>query len=182
MADKRSMLQALNDISQKIKAMSNGAEVAFNSEPSAMKNLQAQINQHEEERLKYLQSRLSDYFDPLTQDIEKDEEDLLKAYNLFIQLMEVNKTAGDNTTHLKSYLLTSSICRKSEYTSELPSENFSLLRLWFAAKNPESAFVPELVPVENAPGTFALDFIDIDMWQYTSFEKEIISFLNVENL
>ena len=182
MADKRSMLQSLNTFSQKIKAMSNGAEFTINSEASAMKNLQAQINQQEEERLKYLQSRLSEYFEPVTQAIEKDEDDLLKAYNLFIQLMELNKTAGDNTTHLRSFLLTSPICRKSEYTAELPSESFSLLRLWFAANNPDAEFVPDLVQMENAPGTFALDFIDIDMWQYTSFEKEIISLLKVENL
>ena len=93
MADKKSMIQSLNDLSQKIKAMSNGAEVRIQSDSSAMKNLQTQINQQEEERLKYLQSRLSDYFEPLTQDIEKDEEDLLKAYNLFCQMMELNKTA-----------------------------------------------------------------------------------------
>ena len=181
MVDKKSMLQALNDFSQKIKTMSNGGQVTLNPEPSAMKNLQTQINQQEEDRLTSLQTRFSEYLDPVTQDIEKDEEDLLKAYELFVKLVELNKTAGDNSTHLKSFQLTSPLCRKTEYTAELPSESFSLLRLWFVARNPEAAFVPEIVQTANSPDSFTLDFIDIDMWQQTSFEKEVISLLKVEN-
>lgn len=141
-----------------------------------------QINQQEVDRLTSLQTRFSEYLDPVTQAIEKDEEDLLKAYELFVKLVELNKTAGDNSTHLKSIQLTSPLCRKPEYTAEFPSENFSLLRLWFLAKNPEAAFVPEIVEQVNNPGAFLLDFIDIDMWQQTAFEKEVLALLKVENL
>ncbi len=182
MADKKSMLQALNAFSRKMKTMSDGGQVTFHSEPSAMKNLQLQIKQQEEERIEALQTRFSEYLEPVTQAIEKDEEDLLKAYELFTQLLALNKNAGDNTTHLKSYQLTSPLCRKPEYTAEFPSENFSLLRLWFLAKNPEAAFAPEIVEQVNNPGSFLLDFIDIDMWQQTAFEKEVLALLKVENL
>ena len=181
MADKKSMLQALNAFSRKMKAMSDGGQVTFNPEPSAMKNLQTQINQQEEDRLSYLQSCFSEYLEPVTQAIEKDEEDLLKAYKLFIQLVELNKTAGDNLTHLKNFQLTSPLCKKSEYTAELPSESFSLLRLWFLAKNPDAAFVPEIIQQANSPDSFLLDFIDIDIWQQTSFEREVIALLKVEH-
>ena len=174
MADRKSMLQTLNDFSKKMHAMAQGAEVSFQKEASSMENLQTQINQQEEEHIKSLQSRFSEYLNPVTQDIEKDEDDLIKAYKLFCQLVELNQTAGDKTTHLKSFQLTSPLCRKAEYTSAVPSESFSLLRLWFVVNNPEAVFVPEMVQLENAPGTFALDFIDIDMWQQTSFEKVII--------
>ena len=174
MAEKRSMIQTLNEFSQKIQALSQGAEVSFYEKISDSSKLQAQINQHEEERFTYLQSRFSEYLNPLTQDVEQDEENLMKAYQLFLKLQELNKTDGDSATHLKSYLLTSPLCRKSEYTA-LPSESFSLLRLWFIVNNPDAAFVPEIVAMENAAGSFALDFIDIDMWQQTSFEKEIIN-------
>ena len=174
MADKRSMIQTLNEFSQKIQALSQGAEVSIYEKTSDSSRLQAQINQHEEDRQKYLKSRLAEYFNPLTQDVEQDEENLMKAYQLFLKIQEINKTDGDSATHLKSYLLTSPLCRKAEYTAE-HSENFSLLRFWFAVNNPETAFVPEIVEMENTPGTFALDFIDIDMWQQTSFEKEIIN-------
>ncbi len=174
MAEKRSMIQTLNEFSQKIQALLQGAEVSFYEKISDSSKLQTQINQHEEERLSYLQSRFSEYLNPLTQDVEQDEENLMKAYQLFLKLQELNKTDGDSATHLKSYLLTSPLCRKSEYTV-LPSESFSLLRLWFIVNNPDAAFVPEIVAMENAAGSFALDFIDIDMWQQTSFEKEIIN-------
>ena len=74
MADRKSMIQTLNDFSKKIQAMSLGAEFSFQKETSAMKSLQNQINQHEEDRLSYLQSRFSEYLNPVTQDIEQDEE------------------------------------------------------------------------------------------------------------
>jgi hypothetical protein len=80
-----------------------------------------------------------------------------------------------SSTHLKSCLLTSPLCRKSEYIAACPSESFSLLRLWFIVNNPDAVFVPELVSLETAAASYALDFIDIDMWQQTSFEKEIIN-------
>ena len=140
MADKKSMLQALNAFSRKMKTMSDCGQVTLNQEPSAMKKLQTQINQQEEDRLASLQARFSEYLDPVTQAIEKDEEDLLKAYELFVKLVELNKTAGDNSTHLKSFQLSSPLCRKPEYTAELPSENFSLLRLWFLAKKSRGCF------------------------------------------
>lgn len=175
MADKRSMLQTLNDFSLKIKAMADGAEFSMQSGTSDMKKLQSQINQQEEEHLKNLQLRFSEYLNPLTQEIEQDEENLMKAYQLFLKLLELNKTDGDSVTHLKSYLLASPLCRKADYTAGIPSESFSLLRLWFVVNNPDAAFVPEIVEMENAPGTYALNFIDIDMWQQTSFEKEIIN-------
>ena len=174
MADKKSIAQTLNEFSRKITAMSNGAEFRVNAESNRMKNLQAQINLQEEERLNYLKARFSEYLEPITQNIEEDEEALMKAYSLFCQFNELNQNAGDRTTRLKSLSLMSPLCRKTEYTSELPSENFSLLRLWFIVKNPEALLVPEISEVETAPGTYVLDFIDIDMWQQNSFEKEII--------
>ena len=128
MADRKSIIQTLSDFSKKIQAMSQVAEVTFQKETSAMKSLQTYINQQEEERQKYLQSRLTEYMTPITQDIEADEENLMKAYNLFLKLHEINKTDGDSTTHLKSYLLTSPICRKTEYIASFPSENFSLFQ------------------------------------------------------
>ena len=179
MADTRpgklSIVQTLNAFSQKIKAMADGAEFTFQTAASDMTKLQAQINQQEAERFKNLQGRFSEYLNPMTQAIEQDEENLMKAYQLFLKLLELNKTDGDSSTHLKSYMLTSPLCRKSEYTGSVPSENFCLLRLWFLVNNPDAAFVPEITELENAPGSYALNFIDIDMWQPASFEKEIIN-------
>ena len=37
-------------------------------------------------------------------------------------------------------------------------------------------------PFASSTKTFALDFIDIDMWQQTAFEKEVLALLKVENL
>ena len=175
MADRKSIIQTLSDFSKKIQAMSHGAEVTFQKETSAMKSLQTYINQQEEERQRYLKSRFSEYLNPITQEIEADEENLMKAYRLSLKLQEINKTDGDSSTHLKSCLLTSPLCRKSEYIAACPSESFSLLRLWFLVNNPDAVFVPELVSLETAAASYALDFIDIDMWQQTSFEKEIIN-------
>lgn len=174
MLERKNITVTLNEFSKKMTALKKGADFFIRENTSEIKNLQEKINQDEEERINYLKSRFADYLEPVTKEVEEDEENLMKAYNLFCQINEITEKLTDRSTHLKSHLIASPLCCKSEYTSDLPSENFSFLRLWFLVKNPESNFVPEIVKLENIPESYAIDFIDIDMWYQTSLEKEIL--------
>ena len=173
MSDSSTIKNLLADFSQKLSAISEGADVRVNTELSATDKLQEQINLQEAERITLLRARLGEYIAPLTQDIEEDEENLLKAYKLYCQANELNQTAGDRTTHLKNLTITSPLCQKSEYTSDSPLNRFAYLRLWFLATNPDAFFVPEIIPSPAGAG-FLLDFIDVDMWKPTLLEKEIM--------
>ena len=165
--------ELLADFSGKLNALSEGADVRVNAAPSATDRLQEQINLQEAERTTLLRARLQEYISPMTQDIEEDEENLLKAYKLYCQANELNQTAGDRTTHLKSLTLSSPLCQKSEYTTDSPLNRFAYLRLWFLATNPDAFFVPEIIAAP-AGGGFLLDFIDVDLWKPTLLEKEIM--------
>ena len=174
MAENKTILQTLQAFSQKLDDFSQRGGTRIESqddEHANLKNLQNQINQQEEEKMAQLRSQFQEFTMPVTQDIEKDEEDLLKAYNLFCQLKELNETAGDRQTHLKSLALSSPICHKSEYTSE-GNNRFAYLRLWFLTTTPDTAYVPEITPNEN--GSFSLDFTELELWQPTTLEKEIM--------
>ena len=174
MADTKTISQTLLDFSKKLNDFSERGGVRItqaDSESGKLTKLQNQINQQEEEKMAQLRSQFQEFTMPVTQDIEKDEEDLLKAYNLFCQLKELNETAGDRQTHLKSLALSSPICHKSEYTSE-GNNRFAYLRLWFLTTTPDTAYVPEITPNEN--GSFSLDFTELELWQPTTLEKEIM--------
>ena len=173
MSEPETIKNLLSDFSQKLSAISDGADVRINETPSATDRLQEQINLQEAERATLLRARLQEYIAPLTQDIEEDEENLLKAYKLYCQANELNQTAGDRSTHLKNLTITSPLCQKSEYTSDSPLNRFAYLRLWFLATNPDAFFVPEIIPSPAGAG-FLLDFIDVDMWKPTLLEKEIM--------
>ena len=173
MSEPSNIKNLLTDFSKKLNALSEGADVRVNAAPSATDKLQEQINLQEQERITLLRARLGEYIAPMTQDIEEDEENLIKAYKLYCQANELNKTAGDRTTHLKDLTLTSPLCQKSEYTTDSLDNRFAYLRLWFLSTNPDAFFVPEIIPSPVGAG-FLLDFIDIDLWKPTLLEKEIM--------
>ncbi len=174
MVEKKSILQTIQDFTQKLEEFSqhNGVRIPQeNSETQKLTRLQQHINQQDEEKRALLRSQFQEFAMPVTQDIEKDEEDLLKAYELFCQLKSLNEQSGDRQTHLKSLALSSPLCHKSEYAAE-GSTRFALLRLWFLTTKPDAQFVPEIT--EDSNGSVALEFTDLDLWQPSSFEKEIM--------
>lgn len=174
MADSKNITQTLQAFSQKLKSFSQsdtGRIIPGKTDSTNLKNLQNQINRQEQEKMALLRSQLEEFLMPITQDIEKDEETLLKAYELYRQLKSLNEEAGDRQTHLKSLALSSPICHKTEYTSE-GSNRFAFLRLWFLSTIPDAAFFPEIIQESN--GSFALDFTDIELWQPSTLEKEIM--------
>ena len=177
MAEKKSILQTIQDFTQKLEEFKQHGGVRVpqdDSEAQKLSRLQMHINQQEEEKRAMLRSQFQEYVLPKTQDIEKDEEDLQKAYELFCQLKSLNEQSGDRQTHLKSLALTSPLCHKAEYSGgEIQGNNrFAFLRLWFLAAKPDAEFVPEIIVEED--GRAALEFTELELWQPTSFEKEIM--------
>ena len=177
MAEKKTILQTIQEFTQKLEEFSQRGGVRIpqaNSESEKLTRLQNQINQQDEEKMDRLRAQFLEFLEPMTQDIEQDEEDLIKAYELFCQLKSLNEQAGDRQTHLKSMAITSPLCHKGEYTGVGTSGNsrFAFLRLWFVTMKPDAQFVPEIT--ESVNGSFVLEFTDIELWQPASLEKEIM--------
>ena len=163
---------ALKDFAAKFsRARKEGSldEVKVESE---LKPLQESVEEYETRRIDTIKKQFDDFMNPVTQEIEKDEENLIKAYELYCKLVEACESAGDSGTMLRDYSLTSPLCKRVEYTS---GNCFLYLRLWFLQVTPDAKFVPEISAVPGgAVPSYVLTFIDKEMWQPTIAEKEIM--------
>ncbi len=184
--ERKTMGQALEAFSKKFAAAKaadpENPQDLIQKPESKMSLLQKQINEKEEEEVLLLKKQLEEFFQPRTQDIEKDQEDLTKAYNLYCQLVELNKTASDSETHLKDLSIISPLCKKSEYTAN--PQRFSLLRHWFLTTNPLALYVPLLEsrnPLEQGPQEYLLTFVDKEDYQASPFEKQLAILTELEN-
>lgn len=180
--EKKSISQSLAEFSKRLNEAKVSAASKTETEDGLIKkvksplsSLQDQINEREEERTEFLQKQFLEFTSPLTQDIEKDEEELLKAYNLFCQIHQVNQTTGDSKTHLKDLSITAPLCKKSEYSAN--PNRFSLLKLWFITQTQNLLFVPSL---EQTPEGAFLLFTEKDLWKPSLFEKEVLQAVNIK--
>lgn len=144
---------------------------------SELKPVQDSVEEYEARRVDAIKKQFDDFMNPVTQEIEQDEENLIKAYELYCKLVETCQVAGGNGTSLRDFSLTSPLCKRGEYTS---SDRFLYLRLWFLQVTPDAKFVPEIIAVPGgAVPVYVLNFIDRDMWQPGLAEKEILQVVQV---
>ncbi len=142
------------------------------------KLLQEEINRREEERTEKLRHKFEGFLEPRTPDIEEDEANLLKAYELFCKVNELCEAAAVESrgekgkARLRTMEISSPLCRRDDYTL---GEDMAFLRLWFLQKEPEAAFIPEFIRAEN--GQFYLDFTARELWAPGTLEKEILQSL-----
>lgn len=169
-----SVKQVINRFSKKFtRANANSPENLEQVNPvSQLHNAQEKIQEYEDLRIQSIKKQFTDFMTPITQEIEQDEQNLVKAYNLYCQLQELNSTAGDSLTHLRDFSLTSPLCKKVEYTS---GDLFLYLKIWFLIVTPDAKYVPELTYITTAAGTSCvLTFEEKEMWHPSIAEKEIM--------
>ncbi len=174
MAEKRNLAQSVAAFSNTFSKLTDEDKELQEPPLSKDKILQDEIIRRESEREEEIRRRFSDFIAPLTQDIEEDENNLLQAYELYRKLKEACENAADkkSTARLRSFEITSPLCKRDDYTL---GENMAYLRLWFLQKNPEAEVVPEFTRAEN--GQFYLEFTDRELWAPNSIEKEVLRIL-----
>ncbi len=139
---------------------------------SKLQGVQNSVEEYEARRIDAIKKQFDDFMNPVTQEIEADEANLIKAYDLYCKLLEACDSVGDSGTALKDFSLTSPLCKRVEYTT---GDRFLYLRLWFLQVTPDAKFVPEITAVQGgAVPSYVLTFIDKDMWQPGLSEKEIL--------
>lgn len=170
----KSVQQVINRFSKKFtRANANSPEILDQVNPVyQLHGAQEQIQEYENQRIQSIKKQFADFMTPITQEIEQDEQNLVKAYNLYCQLEELNSTAGDSLTHLRDFSLASPLCKKIEYTS---GELFLYLKIWFLTVTPDAKYVPDLTYITAASGsTCVLTFVEKEMWHPSIAEKEIM--------
>lgn len=171
MSERNNPIKVLNAFSRKFAKMSNDALDAQPAPVSKDKKLQDEINERETDRRSFLCHRFEDFAEPRTQDIEEDEDNLIKAYDFFCKLVEFceNEKSENQNIKMRTMELSSPLCRKADYTL---GEDSAFLRLWFLQKYPETSVVPEFTRADN--GQFYLSFTSRELWPPTPLEKEIL--------
>lgn len=149
------------------KFKNSGREEPVKSETPNHK-LQKQIDNFESDRKTRIERQYDSYKNPVSQQIEGDEENLIKAYNLFKGALDLNSASGDERTHLESLRVASPLTQKSEY---ITGSAFCFLRLWFLEAHADATHVP-VVAKHNE--NYFIEFIPKDEYQFTSMEKEIM--------
>lgn len=169
------MLKFMKDFSDKLSKFNESGQNERCKPLSNAQILQQKINIMEKERKQKLSSILNSYMDPFSRDIEEDEENLQKAYELFLAVFEANEKTGSGETRLLDFSIKSPLCAKDEYVSK---NHFSFLLIWFMKKNNNCCFVPQIVPYGK--NGFCLRFIDKDLYSPSAMEKELMSILDFE--
>ena len=171
MTEKINLAKSVAAFSKKFTKLNDEDKAQKEAPVTKDKILQDQINLRESEREEELRRRFSDFTEPRTQDIEEDEENLIKAYEFYCKLTEFceNEKSDNKNTKLRSMELSSPLCKKADYTL---GDEIAFLRLWFLQKVPETDVLPEFTRAEN--GVFYLTFTEREIWAPTPLEKEIL--------
>lgn len=106
-------------------------------------------------------------------EINEDEQNLLKAYNLFKTIKEANEKVGDGSTFIKVSEIKSPLTEKLRYTS---GGDFIYLQCWLRYEQGIRDFVPCIEEVENRLETsHRLDFFPARCYQFSWQEKEVVA-------
>ncbi len=152
----------------KLKNSSDNPQVLVSSENQKVQNL---VTSLEEERCYKILKNYNLYKNPVNQQIEEDEENLLKAATLYEHILSLEDSLGDCNTHLKDLRLTSPLCYKNDYTK---GNEFCFLRLWFLEFKSDFDYVP-ILSEENEK--YFIEFVHKDEYEFTSYEKEILQII-----
>lgn len=99
--------------------------------------------------------------------IEKDQQNLLCAYNLFKSLEELNAKNSDSETFVKSEIVTP-LTRNEKYTL---GDDFIYLACYLNFELKKADYVPYFE--RNADGSFALKFNKAEDARFSALQKDI---------
>nr|WP_318681632.1 hypothetical protein [uncultured Treponema sp.] len=167
----KTLSQSVSDFSKKLSRFNDAGktEPAIKMTPDAV--LQKKINDVEADRRDRFLRQYNCYSNPVSQQIEEDETNIISAYNLYKAALELNASSCNENTKLASLKISSSLCEKGEYVN---GGGFSFLRIWFL-KHEEGI---EYVPVITQDGEKRyLEFVPVDEYEFTRLEKEILQII-----
>ncbi|MCR4821516.1 MAG: hypothetical protein K5873_01425 [Treponema sp.] len=108
--------------------------------------------------------------------LDKDQQNLLKAYNLYKSCMEIDKENQDEIgqTYVKSVEIASPLSDKASYTS---GGQFIYLMAWLYFEQNCQDYIPFFSEKENH---FSLEFAKIASFQFDSHDQEIFDIIKAE--
>lgn len=101
--------------------------------------------------------------------IDDDQQSLLKAYNLFKSITEINEKLGDEQTFIARADIESTVCKKDSYTR---GGQFIYLQCWLMFAQHAADYIPVLE--ERKEGVFQLKFYKAETVHFLPKDTELI--------
>ena len=132
------------------------------------KILQLKINENLNDRISRIVGEYASFRIPASKSIEDDEESLVKCYQLFKSVLEINKSIGNGAVFVKSMEFESPFLKKECYVSK---KDFIYLQAWLFFEKKIKDFFP--VIVRERTGKVRLDFQEAEVHRFSGEEREI---------
>ena len=176
-----SITDALSNFSKKLSRFEQAENAEFVKPVSKDAQLQKKINLTEEEKIEKIRLEYQKYVNPVSKEIEEDEEAVLSALRIFkaaksAELAEVSQKKGEGLTAIHQMDFKSSLCQKQEY---FYGKNLIYLTYWLQTVHNESDWIPSIY--KNASGERFLEFVLAETKTYDYEENAILNILKTIN-
>lgn len=174
MIDPESQVKAFRDFEETLKRYNQSSSADKAPVPEiriASDRLQKTVRDLDydfEEKVKTIYKR---YIDAFSADIEKDEESLMKSYDLFRGFLSLNESCGDKDTYISGIKINSTVIKKTDYTKK---KYFIFLQAFFMFQKGIEDFIPCII--ETSSG-YVLEFLEQDGYKWTKEERRILDII-----
>lgn len=115
-------------------------------------------------------------FSAIAQQLEDDKKLLVRAYDLFVALVDLNRQLGDGGTFVKDFTIESPLTQRERYTI---GSDFVFLQFWLQWEAKRTDYVPVLRLARGQPG-WQLVFVPTASFSWTDWEVGVVQLLEEE--
>lgn len=115
-------------------------------------------------------------FSAIAQQLEDDKKLLVRAYDLFVALVDLNRQLGDQDTFVKDFIIESPLTQRERYTI---GSDFVYLQFWLQWEAKRTDYVPVLRLARGRPG-WQLVFVPSGSFSWTDWELNVVQLLEEE--
>ena len=134
--------------------------------------LKSRIAENEEEKRNRIIESYRAFKVPSSRGIEEDEEALLKAYELYKNLLEMQEKSRKDKVFIRRAEIYAPLCEKDFYFSD---EKIVFLIAWLRFEKNITDYVPAII--KDASSSPYLDFIEAETFRFSPEQKEIIAII-----
>ncbi|WP_027728684.1 hypothetical protein [Treponema sp. C6A8] len=176
----KNITDALSNFSKKLSRFEEAEDKEFIKPVSKDAPLQKKINLTEEEKIARIKAQYEKYVNPVSKEVEEDEESVLSALRIFkaAKLAEQTEISQkkEKPTSIHEINFKSPICQKNDYVY---GKNLIYLTYWLQTFHGEKEWIPSIYKFNS--GERFLEFIPAETKHYDYEENAILNVLKTLN-
>ena len=178
----KNITDVISSFSKKLSRFEEAEEKTFVKTERKDAALQKKINLSEEEKLERIKAQYGKYINPVSKEIEEDEEAVLSALRIFKAAKNAEsaesggKKGSDMPVSIHQIDFKSPLCQKDEYVY---GKNLIYLTYWLQTVHGEKEWIPSIYKFIS--GERFLEFIPAETKHYDYEETAILNVLKSLN-